>query len=84
MSDEPENLVLVYLRRMDAKFDRLLDEVAEMKRRQNDTHSAILALRRDQVADSEAVAHVEARMDRFGERLERVERRLDIRDDPRV
>lgn len=80
MTDEPENMILVYLRRLDAKFDRLLDEFGELKRRQNDTHSAVLALRRDQVADAETVAHVEARMDRFGERLERIERRLEIND----
>lgn len=80
MTDEPENLVLVYLRRLDAKFDRMLDEFSEIKRRQNDTHSAVLALRRDQVADAETVAHVEARMDKFGERLARIERRMDIAD----
>jgi len=30
MADEPENLVLVYLRRIDAKVDRLVDQVREL------------------------------------------------------
>ena len=46
MSNEPENLVPVYLRRMDAKLDRALDQIAEAKLPQNDTHRAVLAPRR--------------------------------------
>jgi len=40
----------------------------------------VLGLRREQTADAETVAHVQARMDRFGDRLDRIERRLDIVD----
>lgn len=80
--DEPENIVLVYLRRMDAKLDRALEEIAELKLRQNETHRAVLALRREQTSDAETVAHVQARLDRLGDRLDRVERRLDIHDEP--
>ena len=53
MTTEPDNLVLVYLRRMDAKLDRALEEIAELKLRQNDTHRATLALRREQTSDAE-------------------------------
>ena len=33
MTTDPENLVLVYLRRMDAKLDKTLGEIAEIKLR---------------------------------------------------
>ena len=33
MCEEPENLVLVYLRRIDTKLDRLTDDVQDLKRR---------------------------------------------------
>lgn len=47
MSEYPENIVLIYLRRMDAKLDRALEEIAELKHRQTETQRAVLAMRRD-------------------------------------
>jgi len=78
MTTEPDNLVLVYLRRMDAKLDRALEEIAELKLRQNDTHRATLALRREQTSDAETVAHVQAQLDRLRDDIETIKRRLDI------
>lgn len=82
MSDEPENLVLVYLRRLDAKLDRVLSDIAELKLRQTQTTQAVVSLRRDQASDAETMAHVQAQVDQLRERLERVERRLDLVDEP--
>ncbi len=75
---EPESLVLELLRAIRGDIAGINERLNEVQRRQNDTHLAVLSLRRDQTTDAEAVAHVQARMDRFGERLERIERRLDI------
>ena len=33
MSEEPDNLILVYLRRIDGKIDRLTDDVQDLKHR---------------------------------------------------
>jgi len=33
MSDEPENLTLIYLRRLDSKMDKLSDDMLEVKQR---------------------------------------------------
>jgi hypothetical protein len=33
MSEQPENLVLVYLRRIDEKIDRLIDDIQDLKHR---------------------------------------------------
>jgi hypothetical protein len=46
MSEEPENLVLVYLRRIDGKIDRLTDDVQDLKHR--------ITLLEDQVAGARA------------------------------
>ena len=46
MSEEPENLVLVYLRRIDGKIDRLTDDVQDLKHR--------VTLLEDQVAGARA------------------------------
>ncbi len=64
MADEPDNLVLVYLRRLDEKVDRLIDDVQDLKVRM--THV------------EEGLAGVNRRLDRLEVRVERIERRLDL------
>lgn len=64
MPDEPENLTLIYLRRIDEKVDRLIDDVADVKARLT--------------AVEENLAGVHRRIDRLEVRVERIERRLDL------
>jgi predicted nucleic acid-binding Zn-ribbon protein len=71
MSDAPDNLILVYLRRMDEKLDRLVDSVANLGRRVTSLETKVALLHGDFAAQSE-------RIDRIELRLERIERRLDI------
>jgi len=66
MADEPDNLVLQYLRRIDTKVDRLAEEVHDVKIRLT--------------AIEEALAGVNRRIDRLEVRVERIERRLDLVD----
>lgn len=73
MANEPENLVLAYLRRIDEKVDRLRDDARELK-------TGLNGVRRDLIALAEADARVELLVDRQGERLDKIERRLDLRD----
>lgn len=62
MADEPDNLV--YLRRLDGKMDRLLDDMRDVKVRMTAAEEAIVGLNR--------------RMDRVEDRLDRIEKRLDL------
>ncbi len=64
MADEPNNIVLVYLRRFDEKLDRVADDVRELKGRMTGVEEAIVGLHR--------------RMDRFELRLDRIEKRFDL------
>ena len=64
MSEQPENLVLVYLRRLDEKSDRLAFDMQDLKIRMT--------------ATEEAVVGVNRRLDRIETRLDRLERRLDL------
>ncbi len=68
MSDEPDNLVLRYLRRLDEKMDRVIDEVGDLKRRVG--------------VVEDRIANLERRFDRMETRLERIERRFDLIDQP--
>jgi len=71
VSDATDNIVLVYLRRMDGKLDRLVENVADLGRRVTSLETKVALLHGDFAAQSE-------RIDRIELRLERIERRLDI------
>lgn len=64
MADEPDNLVLKYLRRLDEKFDRVIDDVHDLKVRMTSVEEGLVGVQR--------------RIDRMEVRLERIENRLDL------
>ena len=66
MAEEPDNIVLTLLRRMDGKLDRVLEDVSDLKVRM--THV------------EEGLAGVNRRLDRIEERVDRIEKRLDLVD----
>ena len=68
MTDEPDNLVLQLLRRMDQKLDRMVDDMHDLKVRVTSVE--------------EVMATNNRRLDRLEQRFERVERRLDLADQP--
>jgi hypothetical protein len=68
MTSETDNIVLQYLHRFDAKLDRVIDERLDVKVRLT--------------AVEEGLAGVNRRLDRLEIRGERIERRLDLVDQP--
>lgn len=78
MSDEVDNIVLEHLKRFQSSIDRVERELREIKTRQNETHSAVVGLRRDQAGDAEVSAHLQVQLDGVKDRIERIERRLEL------
>ena len=78
MSDEPDDSVLVYLRRLDSKVDLLRDEIRDLKHRVSAVEVGLASVRREIAVLSEGQAFLAVRIDKLEERLERVERRLDL------
>jgi hypothetical protein len=78
MSDEqPDSLVLRYLRRIDASVDRIKDDIADLQRRMTTLETQVGQL----IATEQAhYATTMLRLDGFGDRLERITRRLDLTD----
>jgi hypothetical protein len=66
MVDQPDNIVLTYLRRIDDKVDRVLADVGDLKVRMTSLEQNL--------------ATVNNRVDRIEVRLDRIERRLDLVD----
>jgi hypothetical protein len=75
MSEQPENIMLVYLRRLDAKMDRLTEGQLDLSGRVTSLERQVALLHGDFAGQS-------ARLDRVDTRLERIERRLDLVDAP--
>ena len=75
MSGEPDNLVLVYSRRIDGKIDRLPDDVQDLKHRVTSLRGHVASVRAD-------LAAMSMRINRIETRLHRMERRLDIVPQP--
>ena len=65
---EPDNVVLGYLRPIDEKADRVIDDVRDIKFRVTNL--------------DEGQAGIQRRLDRVEVRLDRIERRLDLVDFP--
>ncbi len=82
MTEEPENLTLRYLRRIDAKMDGLAETQQEHGHRLTRIETSLASMRRDQAYDAEATALSSARVDRISDRIGRIERRLDLTDGP--
>ena len=71
MSDQPDNLVLIYLRRIDEKLDRVIGDVQDLKRRVTSLEENTARLHQD-------YAGLQLRMDRMESRLDHIERALDL------
>lgn len=78
MTDEQENVrdfVAERFRRTDEKLDRLLEAVGTVTARLASLENQVVALRQDFV-------RLEHRVDGFDGRLSRIERRLELKDEP--
>lgn len=73
-----DNLVLEHLRHIRAVVDATRDDVRELKHRVSAVEIALAGLRRDDAGLAEGLAMLGARTDRLSERIERMERRLEI------
>ena len=78
MADYIENMMLEHLKRFQGTLDRIERDLREVKTRQTETHSAVIGLRRDQVQDAEVSANIHVELDSVKDRLDRIERRLEL------
>ena len=79
---ESDNLVLEMLRAIRAKQDRHDERFDEIIQRLGRLEVSIAGLRRDAAHGEETQVEQEARMDRLARRIERIEKRLELTDQP--
>jgi predicted nucleic acid-binding Zn-ribbon protein len=73
MTDEPTNMVLEYLRRLDRKVDKIGEDVSELKTR-------MIALEGHMASFHVQVSGHSSEIERINQRIERIERRLELTD----
>jgi hypothetical protein len=75
MTDGPENLTLAYLRRLDGKLDQVLATQGDHGRRLTTLEIAVGNLA---ATELNHYANTALRMDQMSERIDRIERRLEL------
>jgi predicted trehalose synthase len=78
MTDQTESLMLEHLKRFQATLDRVERKQEETVSRIGHLEVSLAGLRRDIAHGDEIDASGAVRMDRLSERLDRIERRLEL------
>ena len=80
MADDVASLTYELLKRVSARLERVEDELSDVKTRMTSLETGQALIRQELVQQSVQIAALNGRMDRFDERLKRIERRLDLTD----
>ena len=80
MTDDTANIILEHLRALRADLSVIKDDIREIKSRLTSLEAAVAGMRRDSANLFGDVVESHVRHDRLVERIERIERRLDLRD----
>jgi chromosome segregation ATPase len=78
MTDNTENLMLEHLKRFQAGQERIEKKLDEVVSRLGNLEMSVAGIRRDLAHLEENDAIMSVRMDRLNERVERIERRLEL------
>ena len=78
MTDDTSNLVLEHLKRFQAGQDRIEKTLQEHTHRLGRIELSIAGLRRDISHSEEGIAEHSVRMDTLADRIDRIERRLEL------
>lgn len=78
MTDNVESLVLEHLRHIRGRVDQIGEDIVDLKHRMSSLESAMVGVKRELTHGDETDARQQVSIDRIVERIERIERRLDL------
>jgi len=81
MTDDTENLVLEHLRHIRGRVDLIADDMKEVKLRLSTLESSLSLVRREIIIGDETGARQQVSIDRIMDRLEKIEHRLELRNE---
>ena len=80
MTENVENVIIEHLRHIRGRVDRIAEEMSDMKHRMSSLESAMVLVKREVLAGDETDARQQLSLDRLLDRIERIERRLELTD----
>ena len=78
MTDNIESLILEHLRHIRGRVDQIAEDAEDLKARMSSLESAFLNVKREVVHGDETDARQQVSIDRILQRLDRIERRLEL------
>ncbi len=78
MTEPADNLVIEHLRHIRGRVDRIAEDMTDLKQRISSLETAMVGVKREVTAGDETDLRHQASIDRLAERVERIERRLDL------
>ena len=78
MMENVDNIIIEHLRAIRADIGSIKDDMREVKTRITHLEAGVAGLKRDSAHQYDESAAANARFDRITERLEKIERRLDL------
>lgn len=78
MTENVENLIVEHLRHIRGRVDRIAEDMSDLKHRMSSLESAMVLVKRDASAGDETDARQQVSLDRLLDRIDRIERRLDV------
>lgn len=78
MIENIDSLVLEHLRHIRGRVDQISDDITDLKHRMSSLESAMIGVKRDVNQGDETDARQQVSIDRILERIDRIERRLEL------
>ena len=80
MTENVESVIIEHLRHIRGRVDRIAEDMSDMKHRMSSLESAMVLVKREVSAGDETDARQQLSLDRLLDRIERIERRLELTD----
>lgn len=81
MTADIENLVLEHLRHIRSRVDQIADDMTDLRHRMTGLEGAMSLIKREVAYGDETDARQQVTLDKLLSRVERIERRLELRED---
>ena len=78
MTDNVENSIIEHLKPIRGRVDRIAEDMTDVKLRLSSLESAMVHVKRELTSGDETDARQQVSLDRLADRIERIERRLDL------
>ena len=78
MTDNVESIILEHLRHIRGRVDRNAEDMLDMKLRMSSLEQAMVHVKRELAFCDETDARQQISLDRLADRIERIERRLEL------